>query len=462
MRILIFIVLVFSAAVAFAQNGEIDSISVGVGDGAAYSVYLKGSGNLEYSEVRFDDPPRLALDFPNIKNRFTTKNFEPKDNPYIRLIRMMDYYKGTQKVSRILVELKSNMNHTVSRTPTGLALQFSEVNGSSQATSNGTTTAPITNNNTSAEIPKGDGTTTVPAGSHTVKTTNPPATTVDNSKPIIKDPATSNPPAPVSTDPAVPATTNSSVPTSLDVQIGFEDLLDISVFELPQFSVSSRVSGDGTITMPLIGSIEVRGLTKKQVEDKIALALAKYVNDAKVSVTIKEYKSRQVSVLGAVKNPGAYYIVSPRTLLQLISEAGGLTADAGSRCYIFRQGSSKVEIDLLDLINNGNQTLNVPILPGDVVNIPADTKVIVYVLGAVRTPGAIEMTTSMPITLLAAIARAGGPTEQASQSNIQIKRKDPSGSEKVIKANLKDIIKGKTPDIKLNPGDVVNVPESFF
>lgn len=250
---------------------------------------------------------------------------------------------------------------------------------------------------------------------------------------------------------------------SLDIVIGAEDLLDITVFELPQFNCTSRVAGDGTITMPLIGSVEVRGLTKKEVEKKIAEALAaKYINNPSVSVTIKEYKSRQVSILGAVNNPGAYTIISQRTLLQLLSEAGGLNAAAGRKCFIFRQGASRIEIDLADLMDNGNPALNIPILPGDVINIPTETKVTVYVLGAVRNPGAVELSSSMPVTLLAAIARAGGPSEQASKSGIQIRRRDAAGQEQVIKANLKDILSGKSPDIDLLPGDVINVPESFF
>jgi polysaccharide biosynthesis/export protein len=250
---------------------------------------------------------------------------------------------------------------------------------------------------------------------------------------------------------------------SLDIVIGAEDLLEINVFELPQFSGPTRVAGDGTITMPLIGSIQVQGLTKREIEKKIESSLAaKYVNNPSVSVTIKEYKSRQVSILGAVNNPGAYTIISSRNLLQLLSEAGGLSAGAGTKCFIFRQGATRIEIDLKDLMDNGNPALNVPILPGDVINIPAESKVTIYVLGAVRNPGAVEMSSSMPITLLAAIARAGGPTDQANKSGIQIRRHDTEGNEKVIKANLKDILSGKSPDVELLAGDVINVPESFF
>lgn len=252
-------------------------------------------------------------------------------------------------------------------------------------------------------------------------------------------------------------------PINTEVVIGPEDLLEITVFDLPQFNATSRVAGDGTITMPLIGSVEVRGMTKKQVEQKIATSLeAKYINNANVSVNIKEYKSRQVSVLGAVKTPGPYYIISHRTLLQLLSEAGGLTSDATNRCYIFRENGEKIDIDLHDLMVNGNQNLNVDIYPGDVVNFPTSVNVTIYVLGAVKNPGAIDLTTSMPVTLVAAIAKAGGPTDSANKTSIQIRRKSETGEEKVIKANLKDILSGKAPDVTLEPGDTVNVPESFF
>lgn len=252
-------------------------------------------------------------------------------------------------------------------------------------------------------------------------------------------------------------------PETMDVLIGPEDLLEVSVFDLPQFNSTSRVAGDGTITMPLVGSIDVRGLSKKQVEQKIEAALeSKYVNNANVSVNIKEYKSRQVSVLGAVKTPGPYYVISHRTLLQLLSETGGLNADASEKCYVFREGAGRIEINLHDLMVNGNQDLNIEIYPGDVVNFPPVTKITVYVLGAVKSPGAIELTTSMPVTLVSAIARAGGPTDSANKGGIQVRRKDENGQEKIIKVNLKDILSGKTPDIPLQAGDIVNVPESFF
>ena len=111
---------------------------------------------------------------------------------------------------------------------------------------------------------------------------------------------------------------------------------------------------------------------------------------------------------------------------------------------------------------NGNPVLNIPIYPGDVVNVPPDSKIVIYVLGAVRQPGAVQLSSTMPTTLLAAIAAAGGPTEAAKQSDIKIKRRHSAGQENLIKVNLKDILRGEAEDIPLFEGDIITVPESFF
>jgi polysaccharide export outer membrane protein len=255
---------------------------------------------------------------------------------------------------------------------------------------------------------------------------------------------------------------SSAVSNPDDLVIGPEDLLEINVFQLPEFSLTTKVLGDGTITMPLLGAIPLAGLSRSQAEQKISQELTKkQVNNPSVSIIVKEQKSRQVSVLGAVKNPGVYYLTSDRTLLQLLSEAGGLSQDAGTICHIFRSGS-KLVIDLHDLLQNGNQELNIGINSGDVINVPQQIRHFVYVLGAVRSPGAVEILPNVELTLTAAIARAGGPTRLANLSEVQIKRKESDGIERVLKINVKDILNNKTSDIRLLPDDLINVPESFF
>lgn len=253
-----------------------------------------------------------------------------------------------------------------------------------------------------------------------------------------------------------------------EYKIGAKDLLEIKVFESPELSQTVRVSEDGSISLPLLGRIEVQGLTKDAVEAKLAgLLEAKYLKNAQVSIFIKEYQSQQVAVIGAVEEPGTYELVGRMSLLQVISQAGGLKENASNEILVLREGRSgntaTITIDLKDLLLNGNQRLNIPLMPHDVVNVPVDQIIKVYVFGEVRNPGALLVKTSEKITLLQAIAQAGGTTEDASKSRIVVKRKDPrTGKETETRVNIKDVIKGKKPDIVLREGDVVYVPESIF
>jgi len=250
--------------------------------------------------------------------------------------------------------------------------------------------------------------------------------------------------------------------------IGPRDLLEIKVFELPELNQSVRVSEDGSITLPLLNSVIVGGMSKDAVERKLARLLEeKFVKNPQVSVFIREYQSRMVAVIGAVENPGMYELIGRQNLLQMISKAGGITENASSHLFVLREAEGDVlgsiAIDLEDLLANGNQKLNIPLQPGDVINIPVDKIILVFVFGEVRNPGALQVKTSKGITLLQAIAQAGGTTEGASRSGITIKRKDrKTGQEIKTKVNLKDVIKGRKPDIELNEGDVVFVPESIF
>jgi polysaccharide export outer membrane protein len=253
-----------------------------------------------------------------------------------------------------------------------------------------------------------------------------------------------------------------------EYKIGPKDLLDITVFELPELNQTVRVSEDGSISLPLLGKVVIEGLTKEELERKLAgLLEVKYLKKARVTIFIKEYQSKRVSVIGAVGRPGMYELIGRVSLLEMISQAGGLTDRAASELYVLREGKNgiqaKLAIDLNDLIINNNQKLNIPLMPKDVINIPIDEIINVFVFGAVRNPGALQVKMSKKITLLQAIAQAGGTADGASKSGVVIKRKDnKTGKEIKIKVNVKDIINGKKPDIELKEGDVVYVPESVF
>jgi polysaccharide export outer membrane protein len=250
-------------------------------------------------------------------------------------------------------------------------------------------------------------------------------------------------------------------------RIGPGDLLELKVFEVKELDQTVRVSEDGSITLPLLGRVMVEGLTQEGVVQRLTgLLSAKYVKNPQVTIFIKEYKNQQVAVIGAVENAGSYELVGRKNLLQIISMAGGFTENSGNDVFILREGpdgkTSTITIDLKDLLVNGNQALNVPLEPNDVINVPVDKEIRVFVMGRVTRPGAVKSKLSEGITLLQAIADAGGLAEGAKESAITITRKNKAGKEQKIKVNLKDIIKGKKKDVLLQEGDVVYVPESFW
>ncbi|MEW6365185.1 MAG: polysaccharide biosynthesis/export family protein [Acidobacteriota bacterium] len=252
-----------------------------------------------------------------------------------------------------------------------------------------------------------------------------------------------------------------------EYKIGAKDLLEIRVFGLDELNTTTRVSEDGTISLPLLGQVVVAGLTKGVVEEKLSTLLeARYLKNAQVTVFIKEYQSRRVAVVGAVKNPGTYELLGRQTVIQILSQAGGLTESAGTELFILRESrsglSARLDVDLEKLLVEGNTRLNVPLYPNDVVNVPIDKPITIYVFGQVRNPGALQVKKSKGITLLQAIAQAGGTTDRASKSGITIKKKDELGREVKVTVNLNDILKGKRQDVPMEDGYVVYVPESLF
>src|SRR2546425_10260676 len=289
---------------------------------------------------------------------------------------------------------------------------------------------------------------------------------------VLADDSSQSPPAPP--PPATMAPLETGVDLALpptvagpDHPVGPEDLLEISVFEIPELNRTVRVSEKGTISLPLLGEMEVKGLTAMQLEDHLRQALSqKYLQDPQVSVFVREFGSKKVSVIGAVGKPGVYEMLGPRTLLQILSEAGGLEKEAGSHLYVIRaapEGTAQtIPVRVGDLLMNRNPELNLAVQPGDVISVPIDRPIYIYVDGAVKTPGRLEELASRPISLLQAIAKAGGVSERANLKAIQILRRASDGTQGDLRVNLKRIRQGKEPDPMLEEGDVVVVSETFF
>ena len=252
-----------------------------------------------------------------------------------------------------------------------------------------------------------------------------------------------------------------------EVPVGVEDLLEINVFEIPELNRTVRVSTRGAISLPLVGEMMVSGLTTTELETRLRDELSKrYLQDPQVSVFVREHGSRQVSVLGAVGKPGVYEMLGPRTLLQVLSQAGGLAKEAGADLFVIRDpadgSSERLTVSIANLMSSRDGASNIPIRPGDIITVPIDREVYVYIDGAVKTPGRIEQLGSRPITLLQAIAKAGGTTDRANLKAIQILRQGDSSTQTVLQVNLKHLRNGKDSDPVLQDGDIVVVPESFF
>jgi polysaccharide export outer membrane protein len=256
--------------------------------------------------------------------------------------------------------------------------------------------------------------------------------------------------------------------TSAEYKIGPKDLLEITVLGVQEISkIVVRVSEEGRITLPLLGEVEVGDLTKFEVEKKLAgLAGEKIVLKPQVTVHILEYLSRRVSVIGAVENPGPFELLGRQTVLAAISASGGLTRDAGEEIIIIRQlpqgDSTSIRVSIDGLFVQGDPKLNVVLEPGDVVNVPVDKLVPIYVFGQVRNPGALQVKRSSLPTLTQVIAQAGGFTDRANRKRVLIRRKDASGKELEITVNVRNILKGKAKDVQLLVNDTVYVPESLL
>ncbi len=246
----------------------------------------------------------------------------------------------------------------------------------------------------------------------------------------------------------------------IEYKIGSKDLLEIKVYELPELNQTVRVAEDGTVSLAVIGKVQASGLTAQELEKKLAAILdEKYTKNAHVTVIIREHQ--KIAVIGAVGRPGLYEMAGQTSLLQILSEAGGLTPQAGKEIHIMRQTESgekeRLIINVDQLMKQSNDA-NIILQPKDEIIVPFDQQLTVYVYGEVKNPGAIQFMESKKITLLQAVAQAGGLTEWANGVQVLVKRKDiKTGKDLNYWYNLKKIINGSKPDVYLQDGDVVVV-----
>lgn len=250
--------------------------------------------------------------------------------------------------------------------------------------------------------------------------------------------------------------------------IGPNDLIGVSVYDSPELSGPVRVDGNGMIRLPMLkNTIPANGLLPSQLETVIADALKKgnVLVDPVVTVTVMEYQSRPVSVMGAVNKPLVFQVSQPTTLLQALARAGGITQVAGSNILVTHsivgqngQSSQTTQtIPTRSLIDAANPSLNIQLQGGDEILVPQARKI--YVLGNVKTPGAFPVQDNGYTTVLQSLALAGGLSPDAHKV-AYVFRKDGSGGKQEIPIQLAKIMKRKSPDVHLSPGDVLYVPDN--
>ena len=255
-----------------------------------------------------------------------------------------------------------------------------------------------------------------------------------------------------------------------DYQIGPEDLLQITLFNVSAEEAKTpriqtvRVSQQGLISLPLIGQVKVAGLTPSGLEDELRRHYDKYIHSPQVGILVSEYRQR-VSVIGAVQKPGPLELTGPKTVIDILSMAGGVSDKAGTQVHIYRQGSNGRESQVIDLIAlasnatlinaNNAGVITMPVRGGDVIHIPpAGT---FFVDGAVRSPGPYAL--GRRYSLSQALATAGGVDRDYYSADITIFRRKGTAIE-TIPVDFHALRAGSISDPEIEADDVIVVPVS--
>jgi polysaccharide export outer membrane protein len=278
--------------------------------------------------------------------------------------------------------------------------------------------------------------------------------------------------------------------TQTEYRVGPRDLLEVEIYELEEPNKSkqlrTRVSQDGNIVVPLLGQVGAGGKTAREIQDAIARMLGEdFLVNPTVNVLVVEHEARRVTVLGAVASPGTFALKdNSTTLIDALAMAGGPTEKAGSSVYVVHgapvpaaegagavpaaadrddaaaepaadPGHNIVKIDLTDLIERGDMSANCVLEDGDVVQVPPVAQF--FVMGEVRQGGAFPLRGE--ITLLRAIALAGGLKQEATPSATVLIRSTEQGRI-TIPIDLAEVGAGSEKDVRMQADDVVVVNQS--
>jgi polysaccharide export outer membrane protein len=245
--------------------------------------------------------------------------------------------------------------------------------------------------------------------------------------------------------------------------IGLADMVHVKVLEASELEQSARVTDSGEIPLILGGNVKIAGLSPADAALAIEQVLKdrNYVLNPHVTVTIDQYATQTVSVVGQVHAPGVYPIDTPRTIVDVLAIAGGINDAADRKVTIQRRGTKEQTIYFLSNQSDTALNTNVEVFPGDIVMVPKAE--IVYILGDVARPGGFPMVTNdSKLSVLQAVSFAGGTLPSAVPSKARMIRKQPDGKYIEIDLPLSAMQKGKSSDIQLRADDIIYVPFSYL
>lgn len=259
--------------------------------------------------------------------------------------------------------------------------------------------------------------------------------------------------------------------------LGADDQLTIQVVDVPDISGKpQRIDPEGDLRLPLVGRIRAAGMTAEQLEAELIRRLKVYLTEPDVTVSVTEFHSQPVSVIGAVGSSGVHQLSGKKTLVEILSQAGGTSADAGPKVRVTRKAEwgriplpeavpdptgaySTADIDLKALLNSTHPEKNITIRPNDVISVPRAE--VVYIIGEVGRAGPLPLNDGPSVSVMEALSSSGGVLRTAKPSHARILRRTIEGQPRAeIQVDLEKIMLGRDKDPRLVAGDILVVPDS--
>lgn len=240
-----------------------------------------------------------------------------------------------------------------------------------------------------------------------------------------------------------------------DAKLGPRDTIRVTVYDQPDLTLETKLNEAGGITYPLLGDVEIGGLTPPKAAEKIAnlLKTKQFIKDPQVSITVLQSHSQMVSVLGEVKTPGLYPVDGKLTVTDILALAGGVTVEGGDTATLIRTVNGSPQRQVIDIVgltrSHLDTTKNPVLIPNDIVFVDRFQKV--YIYGEVTKPGAYRLEPDMTVSQVLSVG--GGLSPRGTKRGIRVKRKDATGQLKETVVTLDDHVQA---------GDILFVRESLF